>query len=387
MDMVLATLPIDGQPRQVLMHAPKNGFFYVIDRATGKLISAEKIGKVTWAERIDLATGRPVENPEARYPNGEVLIWPGSGGVHNWPSMSFNPATGLMYIPTQDVPGYYNDKGIDTRLWRHEPGRMAPQSGANVINEPMPPLPDGTLLAWDPLKQKAAWRVTVPGLFPAGTLTTAGNLVFQGRADGRFVAYAADTGQELWSVQTGSGIVAAPITYRVGTRQYVSVITGQTGGMSLWNAGLFGWQSRTQSKRLYTFALDAKAPMPVSTLPAAAVPVDDPQFVVDPAKALRGKQTFAHCFTCHGPGAVAGGAAPDLRASPLVLDAKVFDAVVRGGLLQQRGMPRFEELSDDDLDVMRHYLRQRARESLAPPPSAPQTVSAVPARPGSTASR
>ena len=116
-DMVLATLPIDGKPRKVLMHAPKNGFFYVIDRETGKLISAEKFAKVTWAERIDLATGRPVEAAGARYGNGETLIWPGTRGAHNWQPMSYSPDTKLVYIPGRELPGYYSDNGIDPKTW------------------------------------------------------------------------------------------------------------------------------------------------------------------------------------------------------------------------------------------------------------------------------
>ena len=130
MDIELATLKIDGKPRRVLMEAPKNGFYYVIDRDTGKLISAEKYVKVTWADHIDLATGRPVETANARYQTGETTIWPGGAGGHNWQPMSFNPKTRLAYIPAIEMPGYYNDKGIDLKHWKPEPG-MVPNIGVN----------------------------------------------------------------------------------------------------------------------------------------------------------------------------------------------------------------------------------------------------------------
>ncbi len=368
MDMVLATLEIDGKPRKVLLHAPKNGFFYVLDRENGKLISAEKIGKITWAERVDLKTGRPVEVPGARYEHGGVLLWPSPSGVHNWPPMSFNTQTGLVYVPTTELPGYYSDEGIDVEHWQPS-AHMVPSLGVQNVNVDAP-LNAGSsaLVAWDPVRQRAAWKVVTPGVWNGGTITTAGNLVFQGHVDGSFSAYAADTGERLWNFAAGNGILAPPITFEVAGRQYVSVLTGVTGGGALFGSlvGQFGWQARLHPKRLLTFVLDGKARLPPTPPPTPAVPIDDATFKVDVGLATRGSAVYGdNCLGCHGLGAVSGGSAPDLRASPIPLDGNAFTQVVRNGILVSRGMPRFAELSDDDLQSIQHYLRQRARESIA----------------------
>jgi quinohemoprotein ethanol dehydrogenase len=369
MDIELATLRIAGKPRPVILHAPKNGFFYVIDRETGKLISAEKFARVTWAERIDLTTGRPVETPNARYPAGETLIWPGPAGAHNWQPMSFNPNTGLVYIPVMELPGLYSDKGIDRVHWKAPPN-IEFATGVTYENADAPMnAGSSALVAWDPVRQKAVWRVPTPGLAGGGTATTAGNLVFQGQMDGKFNAYAADSGTLLWSFYAANGVLAPPISYSVGGKQYISVLTGVSGSPAAFGspAAQFGWQARVNPKRLLTFALDGKAEVPASPRPARAVPLDDPQFKVDATLAERGKALFGQktCLVCHGAGAVASGGAPDLRASPLVLSASAFAQVVRGGMLEAKGMPRFAELSDAELNSLMHYLRARARESLA----------------------
>jgi quinohemoprotein ethanol dehydrogenase len=369
MDIELATLKIAGKPRPVILHAPKNGFFYVIDRETGKLISAEKFARVTWAERIDMATGRPVETPNARYPSGETLIWPGPGGAHNWHPMSFNPNTGLVYIPIMELPGLYSDKGIDRAHWKAPPN-IEFATGVTYENADAPMnAGSSALVAWDPVRRKAMWRVPTPGFAGGGTATTAGNLVFQGQMDGKFNAYAADGGKLLWSFDAANGVLAPPISYSVGGKQYISVLTGVNGSPSAFGSpsAQFGWQARVHPKRLLTFALDGKAELRASPPPALAVPLDDPHLKVDATLAERGKALFGQktCLVCHGAGAVASGGAPDLRASPLVLSAPAFAQVVRGGILEAKGMPRFAELSDADLTSLRHYLRARARESLA----------------------
>jgi quinohemoprotein ethanol dehydrogenase len=180
LDIELATIEIAHKPRNVILHAAKSGFFYVIDRATGKLISAEKFGHVTWAERIDLATGRPVETANARLPAGEALIWPGPTGAHDWQPMSFNRDTGLVYIPVIDLPGLYSDKGIDLARWK-APKNVEGAYGFNADNADTPVnAGSSALVAWNPVQQKAVWSVPTPGVQGGGTMTTAGNLVFQG---------------------------------------------------------------------------------------------------------------------------------------------------------------------------------------------------------------
>jgi quinohemoprotein ethanol dehydrogenase len=375
LDIELATLEIAGKPRQVILHAAKSGFFYVIDRTTGKLISAEKFGHVTWAERIDPATGRPVETPNARLPAGEALIWPGPTGAHDWQPMSFNPDTGLVYIPVIDLPGLYSDKGIDLARWR-APKNVEGAYGFNADNIDTPMnAGSSALVAWNPVQQKAVWSVPTPGVQSGGTLTSAGNLVFQGQMDGKFIAYAADSGKSLWSFYAANGVLAPPITYSVVGKQYVSVLTGVNGQPSIFGSPVaqFGWQARVHAKRLLTFVIDGKAKLPASAPPTPAVPLDDPQFKIDAALAEKGKNLFIGklCSMCHGFAAIAGGGAPDLRASPTTLSPMAFAQVVQAGILQTRGMPRYAELSDADLNSLIHYLRTRARESL-PSASKPQ---------------
>jgi quinohemoprotein ethanol dehydrogenase len=365
MDIELATLQIDGKPRRVLMEAPKNGFFYVIDRDDGKLISAEKIAKVNWAERIDLQTGRPVETPNARYVNGPFLLWPGGGGAHSWQPMSFNAGTGLVYIPAMEIPGLYSDAGVDRAHWSFAPG-MVPNLGIRMELGGDVPKDAGSssLLAWDPVKQQAAWRIELPGIWNGGTASTAGNLVFQGRADGKFVAYAADTGKQLWSFDAQAGIVGAPITYRLNGRQYVSVLAGYgASGASFGTlAAQFGWDGRTQRRRVLTFALDGSLELPHPPALHRAVAVEDPNFVADPAVEQRGGVIYGdHCFICHGAGVVAGGNAPDLRESPAIVRSEAFAAIVKNGALLERGMPRFAELSRAQLEDLRGYLRLQAK--------------------------
>lgn len=363
-DIELATLQIDGKPRRVLLHAPKNGFFYVIDRDSGKLISAEPFAKVTWATKIDLKSGRPVETADARYPNGEIVIWPGGGGGHSWQPMSFNPKTRLVYIPAMEMPGYYNDKGIDFKHWKPSPG-MVPNIGVNMsLADDVPKdAASSSLLAWDPIAQKAAWRQPTPGFWNGGTATTAGNLVFQGRGDGKFVAYAADTGKQLWAFDAQTGIVGAPITYQIKDRQYVSVLAGYGSAGAAFGtlSAQFGWQARSQPRRVLTFALDAATKLPHAEPNAPVQAVVDASFKADELAVKRGGAAYGdHCFFCHGAGAVAGGSAPDLRASPTILSSELFSSIVKGGVLLESGMPRFAEMPVDQLEDTRMYLRQRS---------------------------
>ncbi len=366
MDIVLADLALDGAPRKVLMHAPKNGFFYVIDRADGKLLSAEKIAKVTWASHVDLATGRPVETPGARYEDGEEEVWPSPFGAHNWHAMSYNPNTGLVYIPTIEMAGLFKDTGIDLQRW-HSPASTVDPGVAFADADTPADAGKAALLAWDPVRQTKAWEIALPPNWNPGTMTSAGELVFQGRADGAFVAYHARTGEVLWQVNLGVGVSAPPITYSIDGVQYVSVLAGWGGAGLLAGtlAAQHGWQYKGQPRRLYTFALDGAQALPPSPPPSAAVPIDDPGFAVDAALAHRGRAVFARsCALCHGGGAVSGGAAPDLRASAIPLARDAFAKVVVEGERVAKGMPSFPELGGAELDGLTHYIRSRARESL-----------------------
>ncbi len=365
MDIVLADLTIDGREVKALMHAPKNGFFYVIDRATGQLISAEPFARTTWASEIDIETGRPVEVPGARYENAEAEIFPSPWGAHSWHAMSYNPGTGLAYIPTMDIGAIYSDEGVDVMTW--ESPDWAFDAGVDLtVGEAE--TSTSALKAWDPVEQRAVWEVPLPGVWNAGTLTTAGNLVVQGRADGHLYAYRADDGETLWSFDLGSGISAAPITYSVDGTQYVSVLVGwgaAMAGLGTSLAAQHGWAYRVHPRRLVTFAIGGDVALPASPPPFFAEPLEAPDFVVDEALAEAGDAIFnGRCATCHGFGAVSGGSAPDLRASPVVPSHEAFIEVVLGGGRREFGMPQFGELSEIEAGTLQHYIRSQAEAAL-----------------------
>jgi quinohemoprotein ethanol dehydrogenase len=364
MDMQLADLEIDGRLRKVVMTAPKNGFFYVIDRTNGKLISAEPFVKVSWASHIDLASGRPQEDPAARYPDGSTFVlWPSPLGAHSWLPMAFHPGTGLVYIPAIETATAYNDVGIDTDNWQRVPGN-AVDGGTNpdfVVEDAGPLNGTSSLLAWDPVAQKKVWQVSNPGPWNGGALATAGNLVFQGQIDSTFNAYAADSGRKLWSYDTAAAVLAPPISYAVDGVQYVTVLTGM--GTS---AAAFGpllpasIDYRTEAKRVLTFALQGRATLPAAKHGVSA-PVEDADFIAPAEENMAGLLTYARrCAICHGVDLIAAGQAPDLRSSTVILADQPFAAVVRDGLLQSRGMPRFEELTDQALKDLRDYIRNGA---------------------------
>jgi len=228
--IILADVEIGGESRKVLMQAPKNGFFYVIDRLTGEFISAEPYVPVNWATHVDKETGRPVETANARYQDGPQLAFPSPHGGHNWHPMSYSPQTGLVYVPAQELPWVYaNDDDFEFTLglWNTGTNRAA----GDIPTDPMQIAQlaanmRGFLLAWDPVEQKEVWRYQHAGPWNGGTLSTAGNLVFQGNVIGEFVAYSADKGERLWSFATQTGITAGPVSYELDGEQYVSVAVG-----------------------------------------------------------------------------------------------------------------------------------------------------------------
>ncbi len=362
MDLTLATMAIDGKPRRVLLTAPKNGFFYVLDRDDGKLISAEPIVPVDWAERIDLESGRPVEKPEARFPDGKAaIVYPSPYGAHNIEAMSISPATGLVYIPAMDQGRVYTDPE-NLRDFRYA---SEPLIRNNGVGNPPPDLtprpPTSFLLAWNPATQREAWRTPYPTMRGGGgTLATAGGLLFQGRATGRFVAMEAATGKELWSFDAGTAVMTNPISYRAGGRQYVSVVAGARfpGGIGIDPE----WDYRTQQWRLLTFALDGEDALPAAG--GEVQPFADNGAPIDAAAAAAGAALYVQrCTLCHGGNVVAGGAAPDLRRSLIAQDGESFYQVVHDGALLERSMPRFAELDRAGVEAIRSYIRERARES------------------------
>ena len=357
--ITLAELNIDGKPRKVLMQAPKNGFFYVLDRTNGKLISAEKFGKVTWAEKVDLATGRPVEAPGVRYEKEPIVMWPSPFGAHNWHSMSFNPGTGLVYIPYQEVPGVYRNEGKDFVT------RKAFNTAAGFADATDVPaaVVSGALLAWDPVKQKAAWKVPYPTHWNGGTLSTAGNLVFQGTAAGQMHAYSADKGEALWQFEAQSGIVAAPMTFELAGRQYVAIMAGWGGVATLTGGESMNLPGMKNRSRLLVFALDGKAQLPPPP-PAPAKVERVPQPVTAaPEQVQAGKQLYGQfCSVCHGMGTISGGLIPDLRQSS---DAtrEHFQQILLQGALKPLGMPSFDDsLKPEEVEQIKLYVMSREYE-------------------------
>lgn len=379
-DISLATLEVDGKPRKVLIQAPKNGFVYVIDRASGELLSTGQYAdKVTWAERIDPKTGRPIENPGLRYHGkpGQFELWPGVRGAHSWLPQSFSPDTGLLYIPVIEGASLIGDDGLDL-------SKLPPALSSGVMMDPDPDLPGarrGFLKAWDPVAQKERWRVALPGNWPGGVLSTAGGLVFQGRLDGFLVAYDATSGKELWRFATGAPVVAPPISFRFGGTQYVAVITGNGAG----GGGLFSPENAKLDtdyylpRRVLTFALTGKASLPTRDPALTRAPLADPGLVPDPELLQEGGRAFGQCMTCHGMQALAAGSGPNLRTSPIILDAAAFRAVVKEGALVPAGMPQFPQIDDASLEAIRHYLRFRAQQYATERPNA-QVETDIPVR-------
>lgn len=356
--MILADLTINGQPRKVILHAPKNGFFFVIDRTNGKFISAKNFVDVNWATGYD-ANGRPMEVAEARSPDKSFDSIPGPFGAHNWHPMSFNPETGLVYLPAQNVP--LNLTGQPK--WKHNantPGEFGGNTGWNTafyLNATPPKsLPFGRLIAWDPVQQKEVWRQEYVAPWNGGTLTTAGNLVFQGTADGRFIAYNAKTGEKLWETPTGTGVVAAASTYMVDDKQYVSVAVG-------WG-GVFGLSQRATELNspgtVYTFAVGGKAPPPAfvkyQTEGLLAGVKYDPKLIEEGTLIY-----VSSCATCHGvPGVDKGGNIRNLGyVSPETI-TNLKDFVFKGPFMTQ-GMPDFTgKLKEEDVPKLIAFIQGTA---------------------------
>ncbi|MBN4075746.1 PQQ-dependent dehydrogenase, methanol/ethanol family [Gammaproteobacteria bacterium AH-315-E17] len=371
--MILADLEIDGDIRKVIMQAPKNGFFYVLDRETGEFISAENFVPVTWADGIDPETGRPNIRPEAKYweTHELVLLTPGFLGGHNWHPMSYNPDTGLVYLPAQEVSFPYMadddfevkslaaNLGVDTGVARF-PDNPDVIAGAQEATR-------GHLAAWDPIAQEERWRVQYPGPWNGGVLSTAGGLVFQGTAAGFFKAYDASTGEELWETPTQTGIVAPPVTYEIDGEQYVTVMAGWGGIFTIITGPLALSSGATRNvSRVLTFKLGGEARLPKDDFIPAELPdfsaLEIDEGLVEPGFVIYDR----YCGVCHGASAVGSGVIPDLRYSVLAATPEAWAAVVLEGAFANRGMAAFgSELSIDDAEAIRNYILTRHRFALS----------------------
>ncbi len=368
--IILADIPVDGQTRKVLLHAPKNGFFYVLDRATGALISAKPYTYVNWATGINTKTGRPIETGIARYPGPDPPpVVPGPLGAHSWQPMSYSPNTGLVYIPVNDVGFKYKSDA------HFQPKKFAPDYGVDVVAAGMPQDPKikntilstvkGKLVAWDVVLQKPAWTVERPGPWNGGTLSTAGNLVFEGTAGGQFEAYRADTGERLWSFDAQTGVMAGPVAYEVDGQQYVAVLAGWGGVFPLATGEVSFKSGHVRNvSRILAFKLEGKATLPpLPELEPARL--DPPPSRSSTASIHAGEKLFQrYCAECHGDVAVSGGVLPDLRYSSTLRNDQFF-YIVLGGMLRQNGMVSFsKELTHEDAANIRDYVIYRAKQTL-----------------------
>lgn len=372
MDMALADITLGGKARKVLMTAPKNGFFYVIDRTNGRLISAQAIAKVNWTSGIDVATGRPVENPQAFFPHGETFtMWPSATGAHSWLPMAYSPVTGLAYIPVINAGMRVSDAGIDLGHWM-PPLDRSPGGAVNMELDTLHEDPEqdtGALVAWSPVTQQLVWKIPYPTYVNGGVLATAGSLVFQGTVDGRFRAFDASTGKSLWSFDTHTPVIAPPISYSAGGRQYVSVLTGLGTTMGLKGKLLADYHvdPRSQARRVLTFALDGTAPLPPGPAPVGKFAAD-PTFLADESRARAGSIIYAtHCMACHGWQVASGTHAPDLRRSNVPGSAEDF-ATVLGGAMVPQGMPSFKEFTQQQREDLRQYIRTETYEGRSAEP-------------------
>ena len=363
--ITLATLEIDGLSRKTLIHAPKNGFFYVIDRLSGSLISAEKFFPANWASHIDIETGRPVETDGARFRDRPFMSTIGGAGAHNWQPMSYSPATGLVYIPTQQLPFVYTKD----EKFEYRPGEW--NTGLNLFGGMLPTDPNeraaiaegmsGALLAWDPVAQEPRWEISHNKPWNGGTLSTSGGIVFQGLADHTFRAYDAINGDLLWVFPTQDAIITAPVSYGSDGEQYIVVTVGNGGGVPL-TLPTFGETPKTPNGRVMAFKIGASIDLPkIST--EQAKPIVATASLTN-AEMMSGFSLYErHCSQCHAVELLSSGVLPDLRRSPLIADAQLFRSVVFDGAFEGKGMIGFSDKLDvSEVEILRNYVIKQAAQ-------------------------
>jgi alcohol dehydrogenase (cytochrome c)/quinohemoprotein ethanol dehydrogenase len=361
--LMLADLKISGKQRHVVLHASKNGYFYVLDAKSGQFISANNFVPANWTRGFDPKTGRPDVNPDVRYDEtGKVaLLQPGAQGAHGWHPMSFSPQTGLVYFSAVDTS--FAVKSAPT--FKAVPmgantGLIGGAAAAAELKTPAPANPARSqLVAWDPVTQKEVWRTGVLGTIGAGTLATAGGVVFQGTTKGRFVAYRATNGEELWSAEVQTGVVAAPSSFELDGEQYIAEPVGY---------GVVRYGSSNQS-RLLVFKLGGTASLPPPPPPLPPLVLNPPPSTASKAVIEAGEEQFrGHCAMCHEPPAANRNVFPDLRYSPMLAAKESFAAVVLDGALQANGMASFKSvLNADQAESIRAYMIERANQAKNAP--------------------
>jgi len=365
--LILAELDINGAQRDVIMQAPKNGFFYVIDRASGELLSAEKYMPVTWATHVDMETGRPVEAPGVRSGSAELTIFPGPSGAHNWNPMSYSPATGYVYIPAMLTSAVYEDDFYAERratVWdtNYSPNMVILPDGMTVAEraELGPDALRGVLVARDPVTNQEVWRKKLGFYAGGGVLTTKGNLLFQGDMQGNFSAYTADKGEKIWTQSVQSGVMAGPISYQLDGEQYIAVLQGWGGETGLPFGAISGPLGMVNISRVLVYKLGGEAKLPIIELAEQALPAHN----LKPGSSEtieQGREVYnTFCVVCHGGNAVSAGLIPDLRYRITELDA-AWQGIVIDGTLKSNGMPAWDKyLSREEADAIKSYVVHEA---------------------------
>ena len=380
--LMLATLKWNGADRDVLMQASKNGFFYVLDRTTGELLAADKFVDANWATHVDLKTGRPEESPSADYTKGKpVIVFPSGVGGHNFNPMSLSARTGLVYIPAVHT-GMAVLQAPPAPHLRERMNSGVQIAFANQLTAPPEALPPAlrpvsspsylktvpsldmhaSLKAWDPVTHKVVWEHKYAGFMDhGGVLSTAGGVVVQGSIDGKLRVFNDETGEIIKEIDTGSPLIAAPMTYTVNGVQYVAILAGSGGGgWNFWFPGNVAAE-RGNENRILAFRLDGGAtPLPPVLGPVAPIPEPPPQPGTAADITAGGALFGRNCGGCHGNADRA--AVPDLRRSGFIRESDAFQSVVRGGALEKQGMPSWDDLlTAPQVEQIRAYLVSIAR--------------------------
>jgi alcohol dehydrogenase (cytochrome c)/quinohemoprotein ethanol dehydrogenase len=320
---------------------------------------------MNWATGFDMKTGRPIENPDARYTETGKPFWatPGPAGAHFWNPMAFSPKTGLVYIPLQEtIFPYVPDKNFVRKSQGFNTGvDFGGDAGKPDVAKIGTAGGKGYLEAWNPVTQQRVWRVDMPGPANGGVLATAGNLVFEGTIGAEF-SFAADTGAKLWSTSTQGAVMAAPIAYQVGGEQYIAVLSGFGGATGL--SGPDAGPTARNISRVLVYKLGGKATLPAR--PVAVRPLDPPPSTASPAEIAQGNELYSRfCGVCHGAGASSTGIVPDLRYSPALKDDTFFD-IVLGGALKAEGMaPWAGVLDKKEVTSIRDFVIAQAQAHKA----------------------
>ena len=365
--IMLADMNWQGETRKVIWQAPKNGFFFIIDRSNGKLLSAEPYVEVNWASHYNVETGRPVEIKNADYSQAPYKVRPSNIGAHNWQPMSYHPDTGLVYIPAISSAFTFADIAVEDyeHQWGHYNPGVVQTIGKDVnslLREKLiSKLIKGSLLAWNPAEQREAWQVDLPRPFNGGLLTTAGGLLFQGHGGGYVVAMQADTGQQLWQYDTGVGIIGSPVSYAVDGTQYIAIGVGWGGAGT---AMPFAVDKPATKSRILSFKLGGSAMLPPSP---PRVSVEQPPSRITDNKAIleQGSILFSrYCAFCHGrnENTAGSGRIPDLRMLPRAYYEN-FDKIVLDGVMEKAGMAGFSDVLDkDDAHAIKAYILDLAND-------------------------